>query len=189
MMTRPTISLPIADLSAYARALVKELGQAPSHLTLLNKLAKAAGFRNFQHLRASQKAALTLAPVAESLPDLTRVRAALRHFDDAGKMTTWPARTAIQHLCLWALWSRLPKDLMTERQISQTLTQHHHFGDPAILRRTLCELHLVARTPDVSTYRRLEHPPPPEARTLITALQPRLISPRRKYSTGGDGGA
>ena len=87
------------------------------------------------------------------------------------------------------LWSRLPKDLMTERQISQTLTRHHHFGDPAILRRTLCELHLVARTPDVSTYQRLERPPPPEARALITALQPRLISPRRKYSTGGDGGA
>ncbi len=189
-MTRPTISLPIADLSAYARALAKELGQAPSHLTLLNKLAKAAGFRNFQHLRASQRAGLTLdPPPPQALPDLTRVSAALRHFDDAGKMTTWPARTAIQHLCLWALWSRLPKDLMTERQISQTLAQHHHFGDPAILRRTLCELHLVARTPDVSTYRRLEHPPPPEARTLIKALQPRLIASRLKYSTGGDGGA
>ena len=188
-MTRPTIPLHIADLSAYARSLAKELGQAPSHLTLLNKLAKAAGFRNFQYLRASEKAGQTLAPTPQALPDLTRVSAALRHFDNAGKMTTWPARTAIQHLCLWALWARLPKEMLTERQISQTLTQHHHFGDPAILRRTLCELHLVTRTPDVSTYQRLERPPPPDARALITALQPRLISPRLKYSTGGDGGA
>lgn len=55
-MPKTTIPLPIADLSAYARSLAKLLDPAPSHLSLLNTLAKAAGFRNFQHLRASQKA-------------------------------------------------------------------------------------------------------------------------------------
>ncbi len=173
-MTRTAIALPIADLSAYARNLARELDPAPGHLTLLNKLAKAAGFRNFQHLRASQKAESALAPKPEPLADLTRVTAALRHFDAQGRMTTWPARTQIQHLCLWALWARLPKDTMTERQISQCLTTHHSFGDPAILRRTLWELRLVTRTPDSTAYTRIEQPPPPEARALIKALQPRL---------------
>ena len=188
-MPKTAISLPIADLSAYARTLAKYLNPAPSHLTLLNALAKSAGFRNFQHLRASQKAQDSLAPQPAPLADLTRMQAALRHFDAAGKMITWPARTAIQHLCLWALWARLPKDCLTERAISQTLITHHHFGDPAILRRTLCELHLVTRTPDARCYQRQERPPPPEALALIKALQPRLNSSWSKYSTGGDGGA
>lgn len=89
-------------------------------------------------------------------------------------MTIWPARTALQHLCLWALWARLSKDTMTERQISQALTAMHSFGDPAILRRTLWELRLVNRTPDSTAYTRVERPPTLEARALIRALQPRL---------------
>ena len=188
-MPKTTIPLPIADLSAYARSLAKLLDPAPSHLSLLNTLAKAAGFRNFQHLRASQKAGDALTPQPDPLADLTRVSAALRHFDAAGKMISWPARTAIQHLCLWALWARLPKESLSERAISQTLITHHDFGDPAILRRTLCELRLVTRTSDASCYERQECPPPPEAMALIKALQPRLKSSWSKYSTGGDGGA
>ncbi len=49
-------------------------------------------------------------------------------------MTAWPARIALQHPCLWALRSRLPKKTMTERQISQPLTAMHAFSDPASLR-------------------------------------------------------
>lgn len=173
-MTRTTIALPIADLSGFARHLAAELPEPPGHLSLLNMLSRASGFRNFQHLRASQKAGDSLARPAGPPPDLTRVQAALRHFDASGQMTSWPARTAIQHLCLWALWSRLPRETMTEGQISQNLTRMHRFGDPAILRRTLCELHLVSRSLGSTEYLRIERPPTPEARALIRSLHPRL---------------
>ena len=205
-MTRTAISLPLADLQTFARSLAAELpAPPPGHLSLLNMLARAAGFRNFQHLRASHKAGEGLAtealaePPAEPLPDLTRVAAALRHFDGTGQMTSWPARTAVQHLCLWALWSRLPKDVLSERQISQHLDAAHSFGDAALLRRTLIELHLVTRSTGSTAYTRIERPPTPEARALIRALCPKLAlqpklaplapSLRHKYPTGGNGGA
>ena len=175
-MTKTTIALPIPDLTAFARSLSRELTPPPGHLALLNMLARASGFRNFQHLRASHKAGARLIPVAEPLPDLTRVQSALRHFDPAGQMTSWPSRTAIQHLCLWALWARLPKGPKTERQISDHLNRWHSFTDAAILRRTLCELDLVTRTPGGTEYIRQERPPTPEARALIRLLQPRLAS-------------
>lgn len=83
-MPRTAIALPIPDLSDFARNLAREFEEPPGHLTLLNKLARAAGFRNFQHLRASLKSGEALTASPEPLADLTRVEAALRHFDAAG---------------------------------------------------------------------------------------------------------
>jgi hypothetical protein len=171
MMTRIPLSLPVADLSAFARALHRELPAVPGHLSLMNMLARAAGFRNLQHLRASAKAGATLAAHAAPAADLTRVQAALRFFDKQGRMSSWPSRTNIQHLCLWVLWSRLPRgESLTERQISARLTEWHLFGDPAILRRTLVELGLVSRAEGASAYLRIERQPTPEATALIRQL-------------------
>lgn len=171
-MTRIPLSLTTPDLSTFARSLHQDLQttSAPGHLSLMNMLARAAGFRNLQHLRASSKAGHDLAqPMAQ--PDLTRVQQALRHFNAQAQLATWPSRTNIQHLCLWALWSRLPHgESLTERQISQLLNRWHLFGDAAILRRTLCELKLTSRTQDGSIYLRLEQPPPAEAVALIRHL-------------------
>lgn len=171
-MTRTPLPLQIEDLSTFARALHREL-QSPEplgHLSLLNRLSRAAGFRNLQHLQASAKAGADLGRAAPQA-DLTRVQTALRHFDAQGRLATWPARTNIQHLALWALWSRLPQHLsMSERQISAHLNQWHLFGDAAILRRTLFELKLISRDPDCTNYRRLDRPPPPEAVALIRHL-------------------
>ena len=166
-MTRIPLTLAIEDLSTFTRQLHAELPTPPGHLSLMNMLARAAGFRNLQHLRASAKAGQDMAMPARR-PDLTRVQQALRHFDAQGRMTTWPSRTTIQHLCLRALWSRLPqRESMTERQISANLTRWHLFGDPAILRRTLWELKLISRSPDCQDYRRIDQPPTPEAVALI----------------------
>ncbi len=169
-MTRIPLTLQTADLSTFARNLHRELAAPPGHLSLMNMLARAAGFRNLQHLRASAKAAQSFAaPTPQA--DLTRVQAALRFFDAQSRLASWPSRTNIQHLCLWPLWSRLPKgQSMTERQISTHLTQWHCFGDPAILRRTLVELKLVSRTPDCTSYLRQERPPTLEAKALIHQL-------------------
>jgi hypothetical protein len=171
-MTRVLQPLAIADLSDFAKLLQRQLDQdaKPSHLSLLNMLARAGGFQNFQHLRAQTEGAARIAAVPV-MPDMKRVETALRYFDAAGQMHSWPAKTQVQHLCLWGIWSRLPARVaMTERQISVELNQCHGFGDAAILRRTLVELRLVSRTVDCTAYTRVEQAPNTEAAALIHAL-------------------
>jgi hypothetical protein len=181
MMTRMPLTLPVEDLSTFTRNLHRELQPAaPGHLSLMNMLARAAGFRNLQHLRASAKAGAALAQPAVPAPaaDLTRVQAALRFFDAAGRMTSWPARTQTQHLCLWVLWSRLPRgESLSEREISSRLNGWHLFGDAAILRRTLVELGLVSRSAGATAYLRVERKPSPEATVLIRHLHGHAAPP------------
>lgn len=182
-MSRPTIPLVIEDVSAFSRALAQQLPQGetrPSHLTLLNMLARAGGYRNFQHLRAVAQVAaapaveLPLAPAAalpEPQPDPARLRRVARLFDDQGRLVRWPVRRAQQILCLWVLWLRLPRGLIgAERAMNAALNRWHLFGDPAILRRDMVMLGLVSRREDGSDYRRIEQEPPPEALALIRAL-------------------
>ncbi|MFZ5426161.1 MAG: DUF2087 domain-containing protein [Thermodesulfobacteriota bacterium] len=59
-MSREPLSLPVPDISAFARTLRGMLaghGDVPSHLELLNMLARSAGWRNFQHFRADDAGA------------------------------------------------------------------------------------------------------------------------------------
>ena len=172
-MTRIALPYQVTDISLLARQLETALrdGDRPGHLTLLNILARAAGFRNFQPFRAASVAGTRLAG-PRPMPDLARVEQALRHFDRDGRMKTWPARTSLQHLCLWSLWARLPRGTsIPERGISAELNRWHLFGDAAILRRTLWELRLVHRSPGSRDYRRVEQAPPPEAAALIRATR------------------
>ena len=170
-MTRETLPLPVADLSVFARQLRRAWPEEPpSHLTLMNLLARASGFRNVQHLRASALAEGRLSTAAPVI-DHVAVEALRRCFDAEGRLTRWPARTSVQHQVLWVLWSHLPRgEPMTERQISERLSQWHLFGDAAIIRRTLLELGLVTRTPDCTEYRRVERKPPAEILALIRLL-------------------
>ncbi len=174
-MTKDSLILPVADLSSFSRALARQLQPAaPSHLTLMNMLARAAGYRNLQHLRAAQTAGAKLALPPEAV-DHGLVTRALAQFDEGARLRQWPARRAVQILCLWALWARLPRNVsMTERQISAALNTLHHFGDAAILRRDMVALGLLRRTIDGCDYQRLESRPPPEARTLIQHLTSRI---------------
>ncbi|MBE2275048.1 MAG: DUF2087 domain-containing protein [Rhodobacteraceae bacterium] len=188
-MTRDTIPLHLADASAFARALAAELSRAPapSHLALLNMLARSAGFRNLQHLRASGAAQARLActpplpnAAAETnveveaeveTTDLVAVGRVLPFFDAAGRLRQWPARRGVQSLCLWVLWSHLPRGVaMTEREVSALLDRWHLFGDPALLRRDMVGLGLLSRRPGGTDYRRVEQRPPPEARALFARV-------------------
>jgi hypothetical protein len=173
MMTQTSLPLQSADISTFARNLHRQLSAeagVPSHLTLLNMLARSAGYRNFQHLRAQTASAARLAkPLPQA--DLKRVETALRFFDAAGQMTNWPSKTNLQHLCMWALWSRLPaQQTQSEREISALLNTWHLFGDAAILRRTLVELGLICRTVGGNVYTRAKITPPPDAAALIRHL-------------------
>lgn len=181
-MSRTAIPLRVDDLSPFAKTLRQGLSQhegVPSHVELLNLLAKAAGFSNYQHLRADAGTGgrLTLAAEAAPRADLAQVERAARYFDDGGALQSWPARFNLQLLCLWVLWSRLPADVTyTEREISDLLRDWHEFGDHALLRRAMFEAKLVDRTVDGRAYRRIEQAPPPELKPLLQFLKDRLAT-------------
>ncbi|MBU4529995.1 MAG: DUF2087 domain-containing protein [Hoeflea sp.] len=177
-MSKLTIPLVVEDISPFARALARQIADSkdpPSHLTLMNMVSRAAGFRNFQHLRAARMAGERLAnlPVAQTIDHLL-VERTLNQFDAMGRLRQWPSRRKIQDLCLWPLWAALPaRTLMDEREVNRRLREVHLFDDPAILRRTLFSLGMVTRNPDGSDYCRKELAPPTEARALISLLEAR----------------
>ena len=181
-MTRTAVPLRVDDLSPFAKTLRQALTQhegVPTHVELLNLIAKAAGFSNYQHLRADAGTAGRLVAAAAPTPpaDLRQVEKAARYFDAGGVLQTWPARFKLQLLCMWVLWSRLPPDTShTEREISALLGDWHEFGDPALLRRAMFEAKLVDRSVDGRDYRRIEQAPPAELKPLLAHLAERLTA-------------
>lgn len=174
-MARDAIALEIHDVSAFAKALRHALGAEealPGHLGFLNTIARAAGFRNFQQLKARAPAEPAPAgPVSEK-----RLAQVLRCFDGQGRMTRWPGKTAQQGLALWAMWSHLPARVeMSEPEVNAVLERWHTFGDRALLRRSLIDHRLATRRIDGRGYRRVEIEPPAEARVLLRRLAGREV--------------
>jgi hypothetical protein len=174
-MTRTIFPMAVADLSAFAKSLNQQLDRIdhkPGHVEMLNLICKAAGFRNYQHFRAAvAPASMEPAPQAEPAANLQRLVKVARYFDDEGRLLRWPSRRALQELCLWVLWSRLPaRQVFTEREVSDLLTQWHSFGDYALLRRALYDFRLVQRTIGGREYRRIEQKPPVELRLLLDRI-------------------
>jgi hypothetical protein len=166
-MSRIQLPLIINDVSALSRSLRKQLQcteNVPSHVEMLNLLAKSAGYKNFQHLKAE------LAPAHEPEPEINRKRLnkAAGYFDLNGSLSRWPKKYSMRVLCLWGLWSRLPARIaMTELELDEKLILNHSFCDHTMLRRWLVDEKLVSRTPDGREYRRIESRPPFEALELI----------------------
>lgn len=177
-MSRTALPLHSEDISALARSLREQLlvrDTTPSHLELLNMLARSSGFRNFQALRAQAMAQDALArPEPAPAPgpvDYVRLRRLLRFFDTQGRLIRWPGKQGQRLTCLWAIWSQLPaNETLDERQVRERLGELHLFGDHALLRRWLCDQGLVRRTADGRQYRRVEAQPPAEALALIRQL-------------------
>jgi hypothetical protein len=166
-------------MSAFAKSLreqIDKLDRKPSHVEMLNLLSRAAGFRNYQHFRAAADSTEVsephgIAPEPEPQADERRVMHTLRVFDADGRITRWPGKRAQQQLCLWYLWSRMPRaKSFSEREINAFLNGLHIFGDAALLRRDLFDLGLVTRKRDGGDYRRVERKPPPELRLLLSRL-------------------
>ncbi|QIB33050.1 DUF2087 domain-containing protein [Ancylobacter pratisalsi] len=180
-MTRTVLPFEAPDISALARNLHRQitaLDRAPGHVEILNMLARGAGFRNFQHLRADSQARLRLESAAPPPPaptaDHTRCARTLRVFDTEGQLVRWPKKRNQQELCLWVLWSRLPaRETFAERRMNDELNRLHLFGDHALLRRELVEFGLFRRTPDGREYSRVERAPPPELAVMLTGLRER----------------
>lgn len=173
-MSKIPVAYHADDISRLARKLRQQLLQSkavPSHLEILNILARATGYRNFQHFRArdSQHIAEKTKISASERRQMERLA---RCFDREGRLLRWPSRRADQILSLWILWLTLPDGIeFSERSISSWLRKRHGFGDHALLRRELCALNLVSRTIDGSVYRRIDRQDiPAEVGHLRTAL-------------------
>lgn len=168
-MSRNVIPFAAADISALAKSLRAQLAArpaSPSHVEMLNMLARATGHRNFQQLRARGSAPSDMAPARSADPEL--VSRVAGHFDPDARMVRWPSKTSHQELCLWVVWAQIPsRRTFTEAEVNGLIQKKHLFGDHAILRRSLCNSRLMARTADGGEYRRIEREPPPEAAALI----------------------
>ena len=174
-MPRTFLPFAVDDISALARSLRLQLAArtgTPGHVEMLNMLARAAGARNFQQLRA-QTASSPAPSAPEPEPDLALVERTARHFDSEGRLASWPAKTSLQSLALWGLWSRIPAEtVFSEVGFNQRLNAISQIGDPALLRRSMVHAGLVSRTDDCRDYRRIERRPPPDALALIRRLGP-----------------
>lgn len=180
-MAKNPLRLEVDDLTTFSRALSRQLGDtSPSHLTLMNMLARAAGFENVQHMRSAQAATRRLDRTTDERPaDARAVERTLHQFDAMGRLLQWPSKRAVQTLALWALWATLPAGQnMSEREVNDRLSDEHLFEDPATLRRTMISCGLLSRRPDGSDYRRMEQEPPVEAKALI-----KVIAARRRART------
>ncbi|QJB55571.1 DUF2087 domain-containing protein [Pseudodesulfovibrio sp. zrk46] len=173
-MSRTPLSLHVDDVSALARSLrrqMDDLDRTPSHVEMLNLLAKAGGFKNFQHLKAQQEP--VAAPAVDAVPeiDLKRIKKAAGYFDVQGRLITWPKKRSLRVLCLWVLWSRIPaRTTLSELELDEQLSLDHLFCDHPLLRRWLVDLGLVSRTPDGREYKRIEAQPPAEALEVFKRL-------------------
>jgi hypothetical protein len=176
-MTVPDVS----DLAKSIKRALDKTTEAPSHVELLNILARSAGYRNFQHLKACNSAEQRLADPAPHLPeapppiDHKRIEIVLRCFDDQGVLMRWPSKTAQQKLALWWVWAAIParRDL-SEPEVNIILKRLNGFGDHVLIRRELIDWGMMSRSLDCRLYRRVEQMPPPEATVLIRHLQERI---------------
>lgn len=108
---------------------------------------------------------------APRTPEDKRLDRVLRCFDPTGRLQRWPSRRADQELALWLIWSQLPADgQLSELEVNAMLRGWHDIEDFVLLRRELCELDLLRRTPDGSIYRRVARNMPPEAEVLAARL-------------------
>jgi hypothetical protein len=182
VMARELTPLHIADLSTFARTLGRALAERhtlkpspPGHVEMLNLIARAAGHRNVQALKAAPPAALK-APAPALPPPLTdNARKALQLFDDEGRLKRWPTKFTVQRMAMWVLWTRFEaKRVYTEREVNAILRQANGFGDHVTLRRELINHRLMTRKSDCSDYRKLAVRPDDETRALLTAYRARL---------------
>ncbi len=201
-MPRESIALNADDISDFAKSLRQQLAEhlsqseeprePPGHLSLLNMLARAAGHRNLQALRA---AAVSTAAVAASAPPskLTPHHAppargprhpelseladrALRQFDAQGRLMRWPSRHQVQRYAIWGLWLHFDnRRIYTEPEVNEVLNAHHGFGDHCTLRRELVNMKLLTRSDGGREYRKLAARPADDLLPLLRELRQRSL--------------
>jgi hypothetical protein len=167
--------LVVTDLSGFARNLRRALvarhddGTAlPGHVELQNLIARAAGHRNLQTLKAARPSRVT-APLTDN------ARRTLMQFDDDGRLVRWPVKFTIQRMAMWVLWTRFEgKRPYTEREVNAILREANAFGDHVTLRRELVNHRLLSRTSDCAEYRKVQARADDEVRAMLAAWRARM---------------
>ena len=191
-MTRLLVPLSTPDVSAFTKTLKSFLderhadGKAPpSHVELLNLLARAAGMRNFATLKKVVQAAppsdkvqptRTTSENNEAVKGVNlasmsaTVRKALIQFDDAGRLVRLPNKLSVQQMTMWALWTKFVANRKyTEKEVNAITNVFHTFGDQATLRRELVNMKLLGRKSDCSEYWKEPHRPSEEVQDFLRA--------------------
>lgn len=190
-MTRLLVPLATPDVSAFTKTLKSFLDERhaagkplPSHVELLNLLARAAGLRNFATLKASALKAAARQPSPEPDPSTPQsagspvtlstlsptVRKALLQFDEAGRLIRLPSKLSVQQMTTWALWTQFTaRRKYTENEVNAVIKAHHTFGDHATLRRELINMNLLGRKSDCSEYWKEPRRPEPEVQSFLQA--------------------
>jgi hypothetical protein len=191
-MTRLLVPLFTPDISTFTKTLKSFLDERhvagrplPSHLELLNLLARAAGLRNFATLKAAALAASPGIPVAteNEVPTVkppgdavelstlsATVRKALMQFDESGRLVRLPNKLSVQQMTMWALWTQFAAHRSyTEKEVNAVVNAFHIFGDQATLRRELVNMKLLGRKSDCSEYWKEPHRPEQEVQGFLRA--------------------
>lgn len=183
-MTKTATPLVVPDVSSFARGLARALatreGAPPpplGHVEMMNLIARAAGYRNLQALKAAPLPAPPAA-VAQALPLSDNARRTLAQFDAQGRLVRWPTKFTIQAMAMWVLWTRFDgKRVYTEREVNAILRAANTFGDHVTLRRELVNHRRLARTSDCAEYRKLPGRPTDEVRALLAAWRAQTTEP------------
>jgi hypothetical protein len=191
-MTRLLVPFSTPDISAFTKTLKNFLderhaaGKAqPSHLELLNLLARAAGMRNFATLKKSVQSVSSevrdkpakFSPAARASTEgvdmssmSAAVRKALLQFDAAGRLVRLPNKLSVQQMTMWALWTQFAANRKyTEKEVNAIVNAFHTFGDQATLRRELINMKLLGRKSDCSEYWKESHRPTEEVQDFLRA--------------------
>jgi hypothetical protein len=192
LMTRLLVPLSTPDISAFAKTLKNFLDERhasgkslPSHVELLNLMARAAGTRNFATLKKSAQTVpcvvrnklneATLVEVAPTevvnlSPMSATVRKALLQFDESGRLVRLPNKLSVQQMTMWALWTKFAANRKyTEKEVNAITNAFHTFGDQATLRRELINMKLLGRKSDCSEYWKEPHRPTEEVQDFLRA--------------------
>ncbi|GHF13284.1 hypothetical protein GCM10017044_04080 [Kordiimonas sediminis] len=183
-MPKTKLAYNVSDISKTARSIrqqLLDLDRLPSHVELLNILARSAGYRNFQHFRTQQEPTQDLTPPVSESPhiDLAMTEQTARYFNFNGQLTRWPSKDSRARLCMWVIWTHLPahQDL-GEHDMNNLLKDLNTFNDHALLRRALIDFKLVTRTPSGNVYRRNEKEPPLELELVLKLIRTKKTQKR-----------
>ena len=169
----PYVAADITDVAKTLKSALDERHNAgrapPSHVELLNLLARAAGVRNFQTLKESPPVPPAVeVPVATELSPIARKT--LMQFDDAGRLVRLPNKFSVQQMAMWVLWTRFAaRRDYTEKEVNAIVNAQHTFGDPATLRRELVNMKLLGRESDCSRYWKEPRRPDADTRAFLQA--------------------
>ncbi len=185
-MPRTLTPLVAPDLSRFTRALGRAWAERhasaappPGHVELMNLIARAAGHRNVQALKAAARppspaataVAVAKTSAAPALPTLSaHARKALQQFDAQGRLQRWPSKYSVQQRVIWVLWTQFDgRRVYSEPEVNRILKPLQTYGDHVTLRRELINHRLLSRKSDCSDYRKLPARPDADTRALIAA--------------------